>query len=58
MGHKTEGKAKCEIVNMMINLAYLISTNAKKRITITISTYSYRAAFNRRTVPYLMFYES
>ena len=49
MGHKTEGRAKCEIVNMMINLAYLTSTNVKKRITISISTHSYRAAFNRRT---------
>ena len=50
MGHKTEGRAKCELVNMMINSAYLISTNAKKHITISVSTHSYRAAFNRRTV--------
>ena len=35
---------------MMINSAYLISTNAKKHITISISTHWYRAAFNRRTV--------
>ena len=50
MGHKTEGKAKCEIVNMMINSAYLTSTNAKNHITISISTHLYRAAFNKRTV--------
>ena len=50
MGHKTEGRAKCEIVNMMINSAYLISTNAKNHITISISTHSYRAAFNKCTV--------
>ena len=50
MGHKTEGRAKCEIVNMMINSAYLTSTNAKNHITISISTHSYRAAFNKRTV--------
>ena len=50
MGHKTEGRAKCEIVNMMINSAYLISTNAKNHITISISTHSYRAAFNKSTV--------
>ena len=50
MGHKTEGRAKCEIVNMMINSAYLTSTNAKNHITISISTHSYGAAFNRRTV--------
>ena len=56
MGHKTEGRAKCEIVNMMINSVYLTSTNAKNHITISISitrflfTHSYRAAFNKRTV--------
>ena len=50
MSHKTEGRAKCEILNMMINSAYLISTNAKKHITISISTHSYRAAFHRRTL--------
>ena len=50
MGHKTEGRAKCKIVNMMLNSAYLTSTNAKNHITISISTHSYRAAFNRRTV--------
>ena len=50
MGHKTEGRAKCEIVNMMINSACLTSTNAKKHIAISISTHSYRTAFNKRTV--------
>ena len=35
---------------MMSNSAYLTSTNAKNHITISISTHSYRAAFNRRTV--------
>ena len=50
MGHKTEGRAKCEIVNMMINSTYLTSTNAKNHITISISTHSYRAAFNKRIV--------
>ena len=50
MGHKTEGRAKCEVVNMMLNSAYLSSTNAKNHITISISTHSYRAAFNKRTV--------
>ena len=50
MGHKTEGRAKCKIVNMMLNSVYLTSTNAKNHITISISTHSYRAAFNRRTV--------
>ena len=49
MGHKTEGRAKCEIVNMMLNSSYLTSTNAKNHITISISTHSYRAAFNKRT---------
>ena len=49
MGHKTEGRAKCEIVNMMLKLVYLTSTNAKNHITISISTHSYRAAFNKRT---------
>ena len=50
MGHKTEGRDKCEIVNMMINSAYLTPTNAKNHITISISTHSYGAAFNKRTV--------
>ena len=35
---------------MMINWAYLTSTNAKNHITISLSTHSYRAAFNRHTV--------
>ena len=35
---------------MMINSAYLTSTNEKNHITISISTHSYRAAFNKRTV--------
>ena len=47
---QTEGRAKPEIVNMMLNSAYLTSTNAKSHITIFISTHSYRAAFNKRTV--------
>ena len=34
----------------MLNSAYLTSTNAKNRIAISISTHSYRAAFNKRTV--------
>ena len=34
----------------MSNLAYLISTNLKNHITISISTHSFRAAFNKRTV--------
>ena len=50
MGHKTEGRAKCEIVNMMLNSAYLTSTNAMNHITISVSTHSYRAAFNKRIV--------
>ena len=50
MGHKTEGRAKREIVIMMLNSAYLTSTNAKNHITIFISTHLYRAAFNKRTV--------
>ena len=50
MGHKTEGRAKRERVNMMLNSAYLISTNAKNRITISIFTQSYRAPFTKRTV--------
>ena len=51
MGHKTNrGRAKCEIVNMMLNSAYLTSTNAKNHITISISTHSYKAAFNKATV--------
>ena len=50
MGHKTEGRAKCEIVNRMLNSTYLTSTNAKNHITISISTHSYRAAFNKRTL--------
>ena len=50
MGHKTEGRAKREIVNMTLNSAYRISTNAKNHITISISTHLYRAAFNKRTV--------
>ena len=47
---QTEGKAKREMVNMMLNSAYLTSTNAKNHITISTSTHSYRAAFNKRTV--------
>ena len=47
---QTEWRAKREIVNMMLNSAYLTSTNAKNHITISISTHSYRAAFNKRTV--------
>ena len=35
---------------MMLNSAYLTSTNAKNHITISISIPSYRAAFNKRTV--------
>ena len=50
MGHKTEGRAKYEIVNMMLNSASLTSTNAKNRITISICTHSYRAAFNKHAV--------
>ena len=34
----------------MLNSAYLTSTSAKNHITISISTHSYRAAFNKRTV--------
>ena len=34
----------------MLNSAYLTSTNAKNHITISISTHSYRVAFNKRTV--------
>ena len=47
---QTEGRAKREIVNMMLNSAYLTITNAKNHVTISISTHSYRAAFNKRTV--------
>ena len=51
MGHKTNrGEGKREMVNMMLNSAYLTSTNAKNHITISISTHSYRATFNKRTV--------
>ena len=35
---------------MMLNSAYLTSTNAKNHIAISISTHLYRAAFNKRTV--------
>ena len=35
---------------MMLNSADLTSTNAKNYITISISTHSYKAAFNKRTV--------
>ena len=35
---------------MMLNSTYLTSTNAKNHITIFMSTHSYRAAFNKRTV--------
>ena len=35
---------------MMLNSAYLTSTNAKNHITISISTHSYRATFNKCTV--------
>ena len=35
---------------MMLNSAYLTSTNAKNHITISISTHSYRAAFKKSTV--------
>ena len=49
---QTEGRAKSEIVNIMLNSAYLTSTNANNHITtcISISTHSYRAAFNKRTM--------
>ena len=33
---------------MMLNLAYLTSTNAKNHITISISTHSHKAAFHKR----------
>ena len=35
---------------MMLNSAYLTSTNAKNRITFSTCTHSYRAAFNKRAV--------
>ena len=35
---------------MMLDSAYLTSTNAKNHITISISTHLYRAAFNKRNV--------
>ena len=35
---------------MMLNSTDLTSTNTKNNITISISTHSYRAAFNKRTV--------
>ena len=47
---QTEGRAKREIVNMMLNSAYFTSTSAKNHITISISTHSYRVALNKRTV--------
>ena len=47
---QTEGRAKSEIVNMMLNSAYFTSANAKNYFTISISTHSYKAAFNKRTV--------
>ena len=52
MGHKlAEGRAKREMVNMVLNSDYLTSTNANaNHIAIFISTHSYRAAFNKRTV--------
>ena len=51
MGHKTNReRAKSGIVNMMLNSAYLSSTNVKNHITISICTHSYRATFNKRTV--------
>ena len=53
---QTEGRAKREIVNMMLNSAYLTSTNAKNYITIFISTHSYRA--DSINVPCLMLYQS
>ena len=48
---QTEGRAEREIVNMTLNSAYLTSTNARNHITIPITKHSYRAAFNKRTVP-------
>ena len=47
---ETEGRAKREIANMMLNSAYLTSTNGKNHITISICIHSYGAAFNKRTV--------
>ena len=35
---------------MMLNSAYLTSTNAKNHITISKCTHLYRAAFNKRTM--------
>ena len=35
---------------MMLNSAYLTSTNSNYHNNISISTHSYRAAFNRRTM--------
>ena len=35
---------------MVLNSGYLTSINTKNRITISISTHLYRAAFNTRTV--------
>ena len=34
---------------MMLNSAYLTSTNAKNHPTVSISIHSYRASFNTRT---------
>ena len=34
---------------MVLNSGYLTSTNTKNHITISISTHSYRTAFNKRT---------
>ena len=47
---QTEGRTKREIVNIMLNSAYLTSTNAKNHIIISVSTHSYRPAFNNRAV--------
>ena len=44
------GSVKREIVIMVLNSGCLTSTNTKNHITISISTHSYRAAFNKRTV--------
>ena len=50
MSHKTKrGEPKPKIVIMMLSSGYLTSTNTKNHITISISTHSYRAAFNKRT---------
>ena len=57
MGHKTEGRAKYEIVNMMLNSASLTSTKMQ-RIVLLFLYVHIRTEQHSINMPCLMLYQS